>query len=301
MVTQRILVGFDDSPESQAAVQWAARQAVAENRGLHLVHCWLWPLFTRNLGPVPGVANSGLRHAAEAILQRGVDEARQAAPGVDIRTSLITGPASYALEGYSAEARMLVIGNRGLGAFLGRLAGSTSLHLTATARCPVAVIRTGGRPDGPVAAAVDGSPASLLALDDACDLARSRGTAVNIIHVQRPGWFPRGRKSNPADAAGTAAQAVLKAATDHIDWAAAGLKVEQQLLVNNSIAGALVTASKDKAVIVVGATGTGHSHPPFGSTLHALLHHAEGPLLVSRRQPGPTERTDEQSTRELRG
>ena len=43
---------------------------------LRVVHAWVWPVFTKNLGPVKGVAGSGLRHSAEAILAEGVELAR---------------------------------------------------------------------------------------------------------------------------------------------------------------------------------------------------------------------------------
>ena len=43
---------------------------------LRVVHAWVWPMFTKDLGPVKGVAGSGLRHSAETILAEGVGLAR---------------------------------------------------------------------------------------------------------------------------------------------------------------------------------------------------------------------------------
>jgi nucleotide-binding universal stress UspA family protein len=50
-----IVAGYDGSAEAVAAVHWAAHQADLRGCPLHVVHCSIWPLLTRNLGPVPGI------------------------------------------------------------------------------------------------------------------------------------------------------------------------------------------------------------------------------------------------------
>ena len=73
-----VAVGYGGSEASQLAVRWAAGYAAATGLDLRVVHAWVWPVFTKNLGPVKGVAGSGLRHSAEAILAEGVELARSA-------------------------------------------------------------------------------------------------------------------------------------------------------------------------------------------------------------------------------
>ena len=74
-----VAVGYDGSETAQQAVAWAVTYAAAAGLNLRVVHAWVWPVFTKNLGPVKGVAGSGLRHSAETILAEGVELARSAA------------------------------------------------------------------------------------------------------------------------------------------------------------------------------------------------------------------------------
>ncbi|MGO4804445.1 universal stress protein [Arthrobacter sp. 2MCAF15] len=73
-----VAVGYGGSEAAQLALQWAAGYAAAAGLDLLVVHAWVWPVFTKNLGPVKGVAGSGLRHSAEAILAEGIELARAA-------------------------------------------------------------------------------------------------------------------------------------------------------------------------------------------------------------------------------
>ncbi|WP_427005185.1 universal stress protein [Pseudarthrobacter sp. H2] len=71
-----IAVGYDGSLTARLAVRWAAEYAADEQCSLRVIHAWVWPLFTKNLGPVKGIPGSGLRHSGEAILAEGVQLAR---------------------------------------------------------------------------------------------------------------------------------------------------------------------------------------------------------------------------------
>ena len=73
-----VAVGYDGSEAAQAAVRWAAEYAASGGYRLRVVHAWVWPIFTKKLGPVKGVEGSGLRHGAEVVLAEGVDLARTA-------------------------------------------------------------------------------------------------------------------------------------------------------------------------------------------------------------------------------
>ncbi|HSL35791.1 MAG TPA: universal stress protein, partial [Arthrobacter sp.] len=54
-----VAVGYDGSEAAQAAVRWAAEYAAAGGYRLRVVHAWIWPVFTKKLGPVKGVEGSG--------------------------------------------------------------------------------------------------------------------------------------------------------------------------------------------------------------------------------------------------
>ncbi|MCU1519880.1 MAG: universal stress protein [Arthrobacter sp.] len=278
--SRNIVVGYDASVEAGHAVRWAARQAVRRGCGLHLVHCSLWPLMTHDLGPVPGVDNSGLERSGEIALDEGVALAQDEAPGLEITTSLLYGWAAEHLLKLSAGEAMLVVGSRGIGGFMGLLVGSVSLEMAATANCPVAVIRSDEHPAGPVVVAVDSS-GSPTALREACALAASTGAALTVVHVQHaPAGFKRLR-----DPAGDS-QELLEAVVNSAREAAPGISVEGRLLTDTSIPRAILEAARGASITVVGTKGDGLIRGTIGSTAHAVLHHAKGPVLMSRRRPG---------------
>ncbi|WP_457950347.1 universal stress protein [Pseudarthrobacter sp. alpha12b] len=273
-----IVAGFDGSDGAAAAVRWAARHAHATSCPLHVVHCSLWPLLTRHLGPVPGVSGSGLEQSARSILEDGVALAAAEVPGLGIRSTLLHGLPAQLLAGISAGERMLVVGSRGLGGFLGLLVGSVSLELAATASCPVAVIRQELNPEGPVVAAVDAS-GSPSAVEDACSLALAWHAPLMVVHVRH------GHARYPApgqDAAGEA-QEILSSALNRAAALAPAVRIDGHVLTETSVPHAILEAAGEARIVVVGSQGRGILRETLGSTAHAVLHHARGPVLISRR------------------
>jgi len=274
-----VVAGYDGSDEAAAAVRWAARHARAVKCPLNVVHCSMWPLLTRHLGPVPGVSGSGLEQSAQSILEEGVAHAAAEVPGLQIRSTLLHGLPAQLLAQVSTGERLLVVGSRGLGGFLGLLVGSVSLELAATAACPVAVIRRDLHPDGQVVVAVDasGSPA---ALEDACALATAWQAALTVIHVQHQ---PPGHQRPATQEAEAEAQRILSSALTHARAAAPGITAEGEVLTDGSVPHAILQASAEARIVVVGSHGQGILRETMGSTAHAVLHHARGPVLISRR------------------
>jgi nucleotide-binding universal stress UspA family protein len=279
--SRNIVVGYDGSVESGQAVRWAARQAVLRGYGLHLVHCSLWPLLTHDLGPVPGVADSGLERSGEIALDEGLALAKDEAPALDIKTNLLYGWAPEHLLKLSAGEVLLVVGSRGIGGFMGLLVGSVSLELAATASCPVAVIRADDHPEGRVVVAVDSS-GSASALKDACVLASLTGANLTVVHVQHaPAGFKRLR--DPDGDSQELLDSILHSARE----TAPGISIEGQLLTDTSIPRAILEAARGASITVVGTKGHGLIRGTIGSTAHAVLHHAKGPVLISRPRATP--------------
>ncbi len=239
----------------------------------------MWPLLTRHLGPVPGVSGSGLEQSAQAILEEGVAHAAAEVPGLQVRSTLLHGLPSQLLAHVSRGEKMLVVGSRGLGGFLGLLVGSVSLELAATAACPVAVIRQDLHPDGRVVAAVDasGSPA---ALEDACALATAWQAPLEVVHVQHR---PPGHRRPDTQDSNSEAQTILSSALTQARAVAPGIPVDGKLLPDSSVPHAILRASAAARIVVVGSHGQGILRETMGSTAHAVLHHAQGPVLISRR------------------
>ncbi|BCW69339.1 universal stress protein UspA [Arthrobacter sp. NicSoilB8] len=312
-------VGYGGSEAAQLAVRWAAGYAAATGLDLRVVHAWVWPVFTKNLGPVKGVAGSGLRHSAEAILAEGVELARSAVleatggapaaqpaestatetagaePGVH-RAVSVTGPsatgqgragpvvdgvmeaglAAPVLRDAARDARLLVVGSRGLGAVLGPVAGSVCLDLAGSAHCPVMVIRRPRRPGHPVVVGVDDSPRSPATVADAIQLAEVLGDSLHLVHVDPQRFGTRDEHGRHARHPG---QELLDRAVDDTRKLAPGLEVSGLLLEGHAAARELLTAADDADVLVLG------THNPSagpGNTVSAVLHKAHCNVLVSR-------------------
>jgi nucleotide-binding universal stress UspA family protein len=275
-----IVAGYDGSTEAAEAVRWAAQHARLRGRVLHVVHCSIWPLLTRHLGPVPGVSESGLERSAESILEEGLTYATAAVPGLQVECTLLHGLPAQQLAGISARQEMVVVGSRGLGGFLGLLVGSVSLELAAAASCPVAVIRSDLHPHGPVVVAVDeaGSPAALA---DACTVASAAKAGLAVVHVRHtPAGYYRFHAGAEAEAA---AEEVLRAAVEAARGLAPDVEIEGVLRTGASVPHAILDASQGAALLVVGTKGHGLVRETIGSIAHAVLHHSHGPVLVSRR------------------
>lgn len=270
-----VVVGYDGSDGAKRAVLWAAHYASAAQLRLVVVHCWVWPLFTHDLGPVTGVQDSGLRREAEKLADEGRDLAAEAEPHLDVRRRLIVGLPAGNLTALSQQASLLVTGTRGLGGFAGLLVGSVSFHLASSASCPVVVVREARADHDAVLVAVDGSPESERAVSVAADLAASLRTSVRLLHVQQHRRHaPSGPVSAVGDEALERASALLSEHT--------GIAVTRDLVVARSVPGLILEEARNAAVVVLGAKGTNTLGVRLGSTVHAVLHHARGNVVVVR-------------------
>jgi len=267
-----VVAGYDDSDSARLAVRWAARHAAAVKRPLEVVHAWVWPVFTSNLGPVSGVAGSGLRQGAETIRDAGAALARAAAPGLTVTARMLPGlPAPVLLEA-ARGAALLAVGSRGLGGVLGRLAGSVCAELAGSAPCPLMVVRRLTLPGHPVAAAVDADAVRAAVVAQAAALATATGAGLDILHVT-PGRGA-GRAGNGA--------AFLADAVAEARRLAPGLAVTGTLIPGGHVARELSAAAAGADVLVLGAhrRGTGP-----GNTVSGVLQQAPCNVLIAREGP----------------
>ncbi|WP_104168998.1 universal stress protein [Arthrobacter sp. SX1312] len=270
-----VLVGYDGSDGSRRAVLWAAHHAAVSGLPLVVVHCWVWPFFTQDLGPVGDIKDSGLQRAAERTSAEGLDLAKQAEPDLEVSVRLITGFPSEVLTRLSADAALLVTGTRGLGGFAGLVIGSVSLHLAASSSCPIAVIREDQPGEGDVLVAVDGSPESDRAVTEAAVLAATLHVPLRVLHVRPYTRHARTRQPDPEhDPVIQQALNLLPADTD--------LTVIEDSFAEPSVPGVIIHQAHRAVCVVLGAKGTNTLGARLGSTVHAVLHHARGNVIVVR-------------------
>lgn len=162
-----ILVGVDGSAQSNAAVAWAAREAVMRQLPITLLHIVApvvvgWPV---------GQLYANMTEWQKDNAQQVIEQAREALTNSlgeskppQVHTELVFSNVVPTLIDASQQAWLMVVGSQGMGALGRLLLGSISTALLHHARCPVAIIHSGNGAtpdsDAPVLVGIDGSPAS---------------------------------------------------------------------------------------------------------------------------------------------
>jgi nucleotide-binding universal stress UspA family protein len=139
MNTQQIVVGFDDSPMSAAALQWAAEQSRLSGQPILAVHTWERPSAEAYGGgwELPDVTGGNVRENAQSWVAAAIGE-RPAEVSVDLE--IVEGPAGPVLVGLAAEAALLVIGTREHVGLRRLVNGSVSHYCLSHASCPVVAV-----------------------------------------------------------------------------------------------------------------------------------------------------------------
>ncbi|MCC5579375.1 universal stress protein [Microtetraspora sp. AC03309] len=190
-MTGPIVVGVDGSPQSTAAVDWAADDAARRGVPLKIVHVrepWAneYP-FHR----VEGFDQS-LSDFCEGVISGAVQRARERVPGLAVTAELATGTVVEKLKAESRQAGALVVGSRGMGGFAGLVLGSISMGIAGRAACPVVIVR-GPRKDErrEIVVGFDGSEHSEAAMRYAFEEAQLRGAGVRVVYAwQMPAFTP---------------------------------------------------------------------------------------------------------------
>ncbi|WP_344662786.1 universal stress protein [Catenulispora subtropica] len=285
-MTPTVVVGYDESPASELALEEAAEEAERRSAALAVVHAY------RSLPPVPPpfepVAGHPMRDAAMRTTEQAADRIRGDHPGLTVQTRAVPGLAGIALAEASTDADLLVVGHRGHGGFPGLGLGSVALRAAAHSSVPTLVVRGGRRrPRGMVLAAVDIEDAAAGSdeiLGFAFAEAAQRGAELKAISAWEILW-PRayfgdtGQLRRAADLARERADAGL-----------AGLVrpwrdkypdvVTEHKLADGEPSTVLVHATTYADLVVVGARRREDRGARLGPIVHTLLRHADCPVAV---------------------
>jgi len=138
----RIVVGVDGSEPSKLALRWARFLADTTDSDIEAVNAWQpfagYGWVGAGWSPMPGEWNPA--ESAEKVLTQTVDEVFGADRPANLVLSTPEGYAAQVLLEASVGARLLVVGSRGHGGFVGLLLGSVSAACTEHALCPVFVV-----------------------------------------------------------------------------------------------------------------------------------------------------------------
>ncbi|WP_333618596.1 universal stress protein [Dietzia sp.] len=287
-----VVVGVDGSDVSKAAVAYAAKTAAGRGIGLHIVMAYSAPtaMFSEGMVP-PHQLVEHFEKEAEPVVQDAMKIARETEPELKITGAVAEGNPAQLLIEYSREAKIVVLGTRGLGALKGVVLGSVSAHVATNAFCPVIVTKADTadnvHSDGPVVVGVDGSDNSVRATEWAFSEAKARGAHLLAVHT----WID---PEVQAAAAGIIlSEDDLKRLSDEqrgmLEDALGNIKerypeVEVDTLVTEDRATRiLVEKSKEAQLVVVGSHGRGtFTGMLLGSTSRSLLQASYAPVMVVR-------------------
>jgi nucleotide-binding universal stress UspA family protein len=283
MNTYPILVGYDGSPSSHAALRWAQDEAARRNVPVRLVYVHEW---AATVVPVPAGGcwpDPAVRREAVAVVDEAVARAR---PGVSVSGTVVDGPIVPTLRALSERARLVVLGERGLGGFTGLLAGSIAVGVATHAACPVVVVRGTAPPTYPVVVGVDDASDADQAIGFAFDQAAARGVELVVVRAWQPPPVPWRNDVRPliydVDELTTVERQLASDALPA--WQEKYSEVTVRIrLMPSTPAHALIAASSDAQLVVVGSRGRGGFRGLLlGSVARQVIHHAHCPVAVVR-------------------
>ncbi len=293
MAADEVVVGFDGSPESLNALDWAIEYALAFGDRLKLVHS-VEPATTTAapaLAPMPYTTEFWDR--GDQLLEEGFAKAADRLTADRVDKELSAEGAAAALVAASADARLVVTGSRGLSRIAAGLLGSVSYTVAAHAACPSVIVRTDrtSLPDAehPVVVGADGSPAAAAAVRVAADVAARTGAGLRIVSVGHLGSPEAAAYAETARAGTEHTRSVRQLLDTTLDEAAEAareqhpdLTVETEALFGRP-GQVLAELGQNAGLVVVGSRGRGgFSGMLLGSVSHTVIHACPCPVLVTR-------------------
>jgi nucleotide-binding universal stress UspA family protein len=138
-----VVVGVDGSEASKPALGYAFAYAASTGSSLTAVHTWWWePLEGVSLGE-PWIGDwTQIASEEESLVSELLADWSKRYPDVPVRSHVVRGDPVVELLDQSHGARLLVVGSRGRGGFIGLVIGSVSRRVLKRATGPVAVVRS---------------------------------------------------------------------------------------------------------------------------------------------------------------
>ncbi|MFI7355328.1 universal stress protein [Streptomyces avidinii] len=288
-MSNRITVGLDGSGVGSAAADWAAEEAELRGAALELVHAEDWAQYGPFAVPLPEPRPQW----AEDLLSLTRDRLLREHRTLDITTRTTKGlAASKVLASSAADADLLVLGSRGLGAVAGFIVGSTGSATIPETDTPVVLVHSTDGEDRPLGHA-DNAGAVVLGVDlrsncdrllaFACEEADRRGCPLVVVH----GWsLPPVFSYAPALDPGVekemaeGLETTLRELLSPWERKYPQLAVDARIVIGQPAIQILDVASGAALVVV----GRRIRRPALGARIgpitHAVMHHATSPVAI---------------------
>lgn len=277
-----ILVGYDGSEQSTAAVRWAARAAVRRHEPVQILSAVPMPVVYGSEF-LPATAYQEFSGEAAKLAEEGASIAREEGASEVEARGVAANPAS-ALVDASADASLVVVGNRGHHQLVETMLGSVGYAVSAHASCPAVVVRGKGVDQlARVVVAYDASEPAQRAVEFAAAAAAASGASLHIV----------GAWDDPAVTYGFPSvgdiNEVAEAVNDDLQAArSSALERHPDLVVTTEVARGqaaieIARIAEDAGLLVVGSRGRGGFRSLLlGSVSRRLLSTASCPVAVVR-------------------
>jgi nucleotide-binding universal stress UspA family protein len=302
MEAKPVVVGVDGSEESLQAVEWAAMEAARHAAPLRIVSAPTAMPRIRAYHASAETVAAALRGISERALETALARAEEVAPGLPAATALLSGPPALAVVASGTDAALLVVGARGVGGFTAMILGSVSRYAATRAACPVVVVRQETMAvHGEIAVGIRDPSDIDGTLAFAFDEAARRGADLVAVHAWyripsalRKAAVGQAAPLPPVNPEQISAEAVRTLTTALDQWRDKypGVRARPDVIRGHPRR-VLASYSARADLVLLGRHGGpgSHSSPDgtgslgssglaVGSTLHAVLDHAHGPVAV---------------------
>lgn len=289
---RHVVVGVDGSTAALQAVEWAAHEASRRGLDLRLIACYSVPFYGE-----PGMLGTyaietqvdAIKAEYEGYVHAAVGRATAAQPGLAIDSVVMLGSPSSVLAHSVVGRGELVVGSTGrtgrLGDVIGSVATAVAHHTPAAVVVVPATSSRKGDSMKRIVVGTDGSESANEALEWAYAEAKLAKAELVVVH----GWeYPY---PDVSAAEHNVHERMGRDAQHHLDDAIAAIRTRAKSdgvsitaqLVESGPAKALVEASADADLVVVGSRGrSGFASLLLGSVSRAVVQHASCPVAVIR-------------------
>lgn len=283
---RKIVVGMDGSPEARAALEWAGFVAGADDR-ITVVHAYTTPIMLTPayLPTMPTVPTQDAHLLAKERLERILGDISDQR----VTSWVVQGRPGQAIAAEASDADLVVVGHRG-DSQMSMMLGSTANYVLHHASQPVVVVH-GAEPTPPrtVVVGIDDHDPSATTSESVRALQWAyRLPHVEEIHVVHAwslypyAWELSSALASHAAEFEAAARTAIDRVAEHAGPPPAGVRIRYDVI-EGSPAMALLQASKEADLLVVGTRGRGGFRGLLvGSTSTEVAAHSHIPVAVIR-------------------